>query len=836
MTMRTGPSGTRRIVACATAAAAALSLTVATTALAAPEGLEGPSPATLTLDRADYADRMAAMWMSECLANWTGLITEHDRPNGGDKYSTADPFYTDADWGTEVTNSAGELNTITWTNPDPCGADDDTDIEYSYLHEMVESAGTVNLDPEDIAHMWNTNVESFVWFSNSAADLLQLSGVRTPSTSLSASNQHRNIIDAQLTTELFGALAPGRPDAALAIAELPIRTSAGGFATHVAQFNVAMFSLAPLADPSAEPSDQVRWLIDSARQYIPDGSRAAEIVDWVTGQYDTHPGENWESLRDRIYQRYQHDSVANGFNFIIKYESAINLAAEVAELLHGGGDLTRTIQIGTLFGWDADNPTATNAALLGLMMGTDQVEDALSAEGISVVERFNAYRTRVNLTDYLPDDPEATDTFDMMGQRALSLVDQTVQAVGGDVGAGAWTIPLTAAPGSTAIEDVATVNPDADLYMSSGNNAVLREGGSIAVSSDLIGDTSRYTTDTSAWPTGRMQPTPVNTDDLTVVADGFDQDTRGLEEWARNPFFTGAAEPGSDPTIEVTYDRPVQAHGIRLIGGGISAGTGWATGATVQVRDSEDRWIDVPVEASAPLNPAQPFQQTDMVFEEPVDFSGFRVTFNGVEGTLSVTELDPILAGRLAFHGFDVAHGLAVSIADEGGVPSSPDDPVDVPVGTMLALTVTVTNTGEDALHALTVLGADGAPIMAAGLSGADGLEAGGSASFALSTTSVAGPFGVDVSARARAEDATPVTAAASWYGTGTETEPSPTPTTPTAEPQPSDPAPSASPSASATKPGTLARTGANAQILAVIGLAVTAAGAVAVGLSRRRS
>ena len=39
-------------------------------------------------------------------------------------------------------------------------------------------------------------------------------------------NEHYEMIDAQLTTEIFGLFAPTRPDLALKMSELPIRTVA----------------------------------------------------------------------------------------------------------------------------------------------------------------------------------------------------------------------------------------------------------------------------------------------------------------------------------------------------------------------------------------------------------------------------------------------------------------------------------------------------------------------------------------------------------------------------------------------------------------------------------
>lgn len=605
---------------------------------------------SVVIDQVRYSDQLYAMWAAECFANWTGLTTEGARPNGPDLYGTRDPFFTDADWGAEGIGRGGA--TITWENPDPCGADDDTDIEYSYLNEMAEIAEDVKLTPEQVAHMWNTNVESYVWFSNSAADLLQLEGVRTPSTTLSAANQHRNIIDAQLTVEMFGALAPGRPDIALDIAQLPTRASAGGFATHAAQFNVVLYSLASVVPKDLSAEEQIRWLIDEARKYLPSESRSSEIIDWVTAEYDAHPDEPWESLRDKIYQRYQVDSVENGFNYLTKYESAINLAAQVAELLYGKGDLTRTVQIGTLFGWDSDNPTASNAGLIGLMKGALYVEQEFISEGIGLTQRYNAYRTRVNLPDYLPADDEATDTYRLMADRALPLVEQVVDAAGGTSSSTSFTIPLVSAPRDDRYSTLAKVNPDVEIYVRSGNNQVRNAGGAVRVTSNLVGDTSLYTTDTSGWPEGRMFPEPLNGDDISVVADGLDSDTRGLEEWERSPFFSGSSGAQA-PMVTVSYGKKFTAESIRLIGGGIDGTGGWIDGATLEVKGVDGRWRQASFTPDTSIDPDQPFQQVDLELRRAEQITGFRVTFQPDAEHLNLTEVDAVGPSVLTFDGLD---------------------------------------------------------------------------------------------------------------------------------------------------------------------------------------
>jgi len=70
--------------------------------------------------------------------------------------------------------------------------------------------------------------ENFLWVSNQRAhDLMRTEGMVPPATSDPENNTDYEMIDAQLTTEIFGLFAPTRPDVALEMAYLPIRTTAG---------------------------------------------------------------------------------------------------------------------------------------------------------------------------------------------------------------------------------------------------------------------------------------------------------------------------------------------------------------------------------------------------------------------------------------------------------------------------------------------------------------------------------------------------------------------------------------------------------------------------------
>ncbi|WP_414981780.1 ADP-ribosylglycohydrolase family protein [Congregibacter sp.] len=417
---------------------------------------------TLELSRSDYARRLEGFWLGQSIANWTGLVTEMDKIGGEGLHGE---FYTRDDWGKADQPSIwaegipSDLSpTINWVfadNDGAWGADDDTDIEYMYQHLLLESQTSV-LSPEQIRDGWlryiysdaNTpftngrgEAENYLWVSNQQAhDLMREQGLLPPATSDPALNPHHDMIDAQLTTEIFGLFAPGRPDIALDLAHLPIRTTARGDAALAAEFYVIMHSLAANADPGAPVSEQIKKIRKQARLHLPSDSYTAKMYDFVEASHTA--GLSWEDTRDAFYRRYQLRQ-ADGYDVSDRelfcngcFASGINFGASIISLIYGDGDYQGTVKIAVLAGWDSDNPAATWGGLLGFMLGRDGIEQTFDR---TFSNSFNIHRTRGGFPN------EGLDDFSAMAQRGLTVIDRVVtDEIGGgvDLENNRWQIPL----------------------------------------------------------------------------------------------------------------------------------------------------------------------------------------------------------------------------------------------------------------------------------------------------------------------------------------------------------------------------------------------------------
>jgi len=443
------------LVSCGQLAAAELS---APTSRVSPDN---SNAGIISISRDSYREKLHGFWLGQCIANWTGLVTEMDKIGGEGPHGE---FYTRENWGRPdqpsiwSEGSPSELSeNIDWVLEEEdgiWGADDDTDIEYIYQHLLLQHQ-TSMLSGEQIRDGWLQHIysdentpftnargekENFLWVSNQRAhDLMRVDDLLPPATSDPVNNPDFEMIDAQLTTEIFGLFSPARTDIALKMAHLPIRTTARENAAWASEFYVAMYSLASAADAEQPMNDQIQWMANEARTLLPDDSYTAKMFDFVKGQYEA--GVTWEEARDAVYKRYQLEQ-QDGYDISARdmycngcFASGINFAASIVSLLYGEGDFQETVRIAVLTGWDSDNPAATWGGLLGFMHGKEGIEKVF---GRPLAARFNIHRTRGNFPN------DGIDTFEAMAQNGLLIVDRVVrEEMGGvvDLANNQWLIP-----------------------------------------------------------------------------------------------------------------------------------------------------------------------------------------------------------------------------------------------------------------------------------------------------------------------------------------------------------------------------------------------------------
>ena len=407
----------------------------------------------LVISRSEYHNKLYGFWLGQCIANWTGLVTEMDKIGNIGEIKTG-AFYTRDNWGQKDTPSiwgngipsslSVNIDFVLRDRSEIWDADDDTDIEYMYQHLLLAN-NTSFLTSEMIKEGWLKHIkvqeENFLWVSNQRAFDLMREGVLPPHTGNFINNEYYEMVDAQLTTELFGLLSPTNTNVALKMAYLPIRTTADKNAAWISEFYVIMHSLASMADQTKPVKQQLHWMAEKARNHLPNDSYSAKMYDYVKNKYESKI--TWEQARDSVYVRYQVNQ-KDGYDITSKnmycngcFAAGINFAASLISLFYGEGDFKETIKIGVLAGWDSDNPTATWGGLLGFMYGKEHIENHFD---IPLSEKFNIHKTRQNFGK------DSIDTFGNMAQKGILIIDRVVKgALNGTINVAEdyWSIPNT---------------------------------------------------------------------------------------------------------------------------------------------------------------------------------------------------------------------------------------------------------------------------------------------------------------------------------------------------------------------------------------------------------
>ena len=399
------------------------------------------------IDKEEYSNKLEGFWLGQSIANWTGLITEMDKIGNIGEIKTGN-FYTRENWSKKdepniwsPNNKYETIDFVLRNKNEIWGSDDDTDIEYMYQELLFQSNETV-LSPKDIRDGWLKHMkieeENFLWVSNQKAFDLMNQGFLPPETSNPKFNEHFDMIDAQLTTEIFGLLSPTNYKYALKMSNLPVRTTSRGDAALISEFYIIIHSLASTINPNMPLHKELVRISDLASEILNKDSYSYKMYDYVKKKFES--GIKWEQTRDSIYNRYQVNQM-DGYDITSRelycngcFASGINFASSLVSYFYGKGDFKETIKIASLSGWDSDNPASTWGGLLGFIHGKTKIENIFNKP---LSNKYNIHRTRQNFEN------NGLDNFKNMSKKGLSIIDNVVLKTGGfiDLDENSWYIP-----------------------------------------------------------------------------------------------------------------------------------------------------------------------------------------------------------------------------------------------------------------------------------------------------------------------------------------------------------------------------------------------------------
>ena len=205
-----------------------------------------------------------------------------------------------------------------------------------------------------------------LWHANQAARYNILQGLRPSQSGYWKNNPHADCIDYQIESDFAGLMSPGMPNTASAISDKIGHIMNYGDGWYGGVFVGAMYTL-------AFTTDDVEEIIEGALKSIPAQSEfhacIRDAIDW----HKKYPAD-WKQTWLEIQKKWANDiGCPDGVFAPFNIDAKVNAAYVVTGLLYGGKNFTKTLEIATRCGQDADCNPSTAGGVLGAVLGYDHI-------------------------------------------------------------------------------------------------------------------------------------------------------------------------------------------------------------------------------------------------------------------------------------------------------------------------------------------------------------------------------------------------------------------------------------------------------------------------------
>lgn len=251
-----------------------------------------------------------------------------------------------------------------------------------------------------------------LWHANQAARYNILNGIAPPKSGYWMNNPHADDIDFQIESDFSGLMSPGMPNAAAAIGDKIGHIMNYGDGWYGGVYVGAMYTLAFV-------SDDIHFIVEEALKMIPEKSEFYQCISDVIKWHQQYP-DDWHQTWFNLQKEWSSDigcskGVFNAFDI----DAKINAAYVTMGLLYGNGDYSRSLEIATRAGQDADCNPSTVGGILGTMLGYEKIPSFWKA-GLKDIEDLDFKYTTMSLND----------VYNISYQQALEMIRRNKGSVG----------------------------------------------------------------------------------------------------------------------------------------------------------------------------------------------------------------------------------------------------------------------------------------------------------------------------------------------------------------------------------------------------------------------
>ncbi len=254
----------------------------------------------------------------------------------------------------------GYVREVMLNNP---GLYDDLYMDLSFV-DILEKYG-LDAPVDSFANAF-ANADYMLWHANQAARYNILSGMKAPQSGFWINNPHADDIDYQIESDFAGLMSPGMPNTASAISDKIGHIMNYGDGWYGGVFIGAMYT-------QAFTSSDVEVIVTNALKTIPLQSTFHQCINDVIRWYHQFPTD-WQRTWFELQRKWSAETgCPDGVFHPFDIDAKLNAAYVVLGLLYGHGDFTKTLEIATRAGQDADCNPSSAGGILGTMIGYDHI-------------------------------------------------------------------------------------------------------------------------------------------------------------------------------------------------------------------------------------------------------------------------------------------------------------------------------------------------------------------------------------------------------------------------------------------------------------------------------
>ncbi|MDP4282148.1 MAG: ADP-ribosylglycohydrolase family protein [Bacteroidota bacterium] len=249
-----------------------------------------------------------------------------------------------------------------WWDKKP-GLFDDVYTDLTFV-DIIEKYG-LDVSRDTVAMKW-AHAGYHLAHANQASRYNILNGIMPPASGNWKNNPHADDIDFEIESDFIGLMSPGIPDRAAEFADRFGHIMNSGDGWYGGVYVSALYSYAFI-------SDNPEYIVEHALHSIPAGTQFHECIADVIRWHKQYPND-WKKTWFELQKKWDHDvGCPKGVFLSFNIDAKINSAYVTIGLLYGKGDFSRSMDITTRCGQDADSDPSSTGGILGVMLGYSRI-------------------------------------------------------------------------------------------------------------------------------------------------------------------------------------------------------------------------------------------------------------------------------------------------------------------------------------------------------------------------------------------------------------------------------------------------------------------------------